>query len=317
MKTVKVLLPDALGDRMMFRNVFRAAQASGVQLEVYGRASRAFADRLVTAQNKDLVINHIDEPPEGVIDLYRYSARPMHPLTMTKHLIGFQLDLINQFTDVRIGFAGKDLAPTLGIGDTSEVEKSLPKNLVVLFTTATSPNRNPTPAFWKKLTDALRGNHKIIQIRSNGEIGFDFIEQQTIDEPILIPPFIKAVERAGGYVITVDSFPLHAAGAVGCERTLLLATSSNPQAVIYPGMKYIATGCTIGARQFICGLHGYGQHVGEIKDNMGIEVQEFKDEKGGCRSDLVAAGQKYACTSAMDVRIEEIVRIVKQQFSSP
>ncbi|MFH1222396.1 MAG: hypothetical protein V1492_04910 [Candidatus Micrarchaeota archaeon] len=312
MKTVKVLLPDALGDRIMFRNVQRAALRSGVQFEVYGRKCKEFADVLVS-YGTGLKVQHIKNAENGIIDLFNYSESPIHPVKNSCHLASYQVQLINKMAGTAIEFSAQDLAPTWECGDLRHLELRFNQKTIFVFGYATTRNRMLSADFWNKLTRELSSEHRIFQlITDREEKHSEYCEAIRIGTPRAVPAFIRAVENRGGYVITVDSFPLHAAGAVGSERALLLATSSNPEAVIYPGMKYIATGCLVGNERFSCGLHGYGQHVAQIKDSFGLDVQEFKEEKGGCRDDLLAAGQKYACTAAMDGKIEEIIRIVKQ-----
>ena len=268
-KKLIIQLPEAIGDTI----------AAGGTLRYLSRNFSSF-EILIRTKYPDLVsdIQHpfqmmtAYENRSSAINLSDYLLLTPHSRNDRKHHVFSMIEVLrNQVQEkFNIDFpepAGDEWPVIIpDENEQTEAQKFLERNsltsqplpLVWIAPKSTSRNRHWPNRNWLELEEQMHGQCHFIEFLGPGQTRVmrnSFVNRSWIRTKAAIMQLCCAG-------ITVDTYAIHLASALGLTRVIAVLGSSHPDCVLYPGMKAIFAKSLKTQQCQPCGNHGYDPDIG-------------------------------------------------------
>ena len=304
-KEIHVKVPDALGDTVISTAVM-AALSNVIHQDSPPWDIHAYAKNPSLLEMCSLidVLHPISElPRDGYVSLDKSLDKQPHT---TPPFIPLPWCMIDE-AESKLQERGLDLKldhyfkPEIILHD-EELRKSdeelrglkqmYGKNVVWISTKTSSPNKDWPQEYWKEVIFAAGNDFTFLELLAP--------EQEPVDEKVVEGRYglreTLAVIAAADRGITLDTFTLHAAGAlqhyIPHQSVIAILGSSNPAVVSYRGFIDLFEKSELTEKCQPCGNHGYfsGGKVRELESKLGIPFHD-------CSRCTFLEGSKdeYAC----------------------
>lgn len=282
LNNIRIKIPDAMGDTIAANGVIKYLRKSmpDQKITIYSNYPE-----LLSCSESRIKIESEPDPGAFVIGLSDYLLLTPHSRPDRKHHVFSMIEVLRDQMKDKYGIVlpepRGDEWPVLTPNqrEKDEAEKFLGTNdlldqplpLVWIAPKSSSANRHWYSGSWRQFEEALAGQCIFIELL--GPRQRRVLKHSIANRNWILTKAVIMQHCTAG--ITVDTYAIHLAGAIGFKNVLALLGSSHPDCVLYPGMDAIFKKSEITQCCQPCGNHGY---------DSGIDVKlELKFGENRCR----------------------------------